>query len=157
MTQRIFKTDDKVADLLTNTKQNGACNEWTRCFNTDGYPRMAGNVKVHRLMYELVNQKQITGLLVRHTCDNIKCINPDHLLTGSFADNNKDRVDRDRSYRTVTKAAVLRVNELLATGKLSQKEIATLVGIDPRRVSDIKRGVYCSATGKFLGHDVRRF
>jgi predicted XRE-type DNA-binding protein len=111
---------------------------------------MGGNVKVHRLMYELVNKQDITGLVVRHVCDNIKCINPDHLEVGTFGDNNTDRSERGRSYRTTTPQKVIRTNQLLATNALSNKEIAAIVGLDPRRVSDIKRGFY-SATGKFLG------
>ena len=41
--------------FLKHTKENGDCLEWTRCFNTDGYPRCAwngsSNGKVHRIVY----------------------------------------------------------------------------------------------------------
>lgn len=33
----------------------------------------------------------------RHSCDNPWCINPDHILPGTLADNNKDRSDRGRN------------------------------------------------------------
>lgn len=37
--------------LLSFTEPNGECLEWTRCFNTDGYPRRGvkgnSNIKVH--------------------------------------------------------------------------------------------------------------
>ncbi|TKG21761.1 hypothetical protein FCV81_08845 [Vibrio breoganii] len=31
------------------------------------------------------------GIVVRHTCDNPYCFNPDHLVKGTTADNNHDR------------------------------------------------------------------
>lgn len=39
----------------------------------------------------------ISGRIVRHTCDNSRCINPDHLVLGTHADNVADRVNRGRS------------------------------------------------------------
>lgn len=147
------KTDEqKLNDILFHTDEVGDCMEWKGCFNTDGYARMAGNIKVHRLVYELVHKVKIDGLTVRHTCDNIKCINPKHLVIGSVFENIKDRCERGRTYKVVTKPIIVRVNELLDLKVLSQKEIAQIVGIDARRVSDISCGKYCSATGRFLGH-----
>jgi predicted XRE-type DNA-binding protein len=110
---------------------------------------MGGNVKVHRLVYELYNNESVKGLVVRHTCDNPKCINPLHLLKGTPLDNIKDRDERGRTYKVINKEIVLRVKELLSTGKLSQKEISILSGIDQRRVSDINCGRY-SDEGKLI-------
>ena len=36
------------------------------------------------------------GLLIRHECDNPPCINPDHLETGTDADNARDKKTRGR-------------------------------------------------------------
>jgi len=142
--------------ILSFTKSNGDCLEWTRCLNTDGYPRAyidgSANAKVHRVVYEIVKGDIPKGLVIRHTCDNPLCINPDHLIGGRPIDNVQDRVDRGRCYRKVTINIIQRVIELNGTGKLLKKEIAVLVGIDARRVCDIINGKYCSATGKFLGH-----
>lgn len=140
----------KLQDLLAQTKQVGDCLEWLRCFNTDGYARMGGNVKVHRLVYELVTREDIQGKVIRHTCDNIKCINPSHLLSGTNLENIQDRVDRDRGHKVITRDIVLKVKSLLDLKFLPQKQIAEIVGIDPRRVSDINRGLY-NDEGRFLG------
>ena len=142
--------EQKLTDLLSNTVPNGECMEWTRCYNTDGYPRMYGNVKVHRWVNQLFTGKDNTNYVVRHTCDNIRCINPQHLIAGTNLDNIKDRVDRDRSYKVITKDVVAKVKALIATKFLTHREIANIVGIDIRRVSDINCNVY-SDEGKFLG------
>jgi len=143
--------------LLNYTKQDGECLVWTRCFNTDGYPRAVidgdNNAKVHRIVYELANGVSAEGLVVRHTCDNPKCINPNHLLLGTFGDNAHDKFVRNRQPRKITKEIVYAINAIKASDSgMSQKEIANLFKINHRRVSDIYTGKYCSATGKFLGH-----
>jgi hypothetical protein len=52
--------------------------------------------KAHRVAYLLTHQDCPDDLVVRHTCDNPICVNPDHLILGTVADNNKDTMDRGR-------------------------------------------------------------
>lgn len=99
------------------------------------------NVKVHRLVAGLSCDFDITGKVVRHTCDNPKRINPSHLLLGSPIDNVKDRDNRGRTFRIITPDIVKAVKEL-NKGEFSQKQISKLIGIDPRRVSDILNNRY---------------
>lgn len=54
----------------------------------------------HRIAYceaHGLHLDDIKGKVVRHTCDNGRCINPEHLLLGTHQDNVQDRVDRDRT------------------------------------------------------------
>lgn len=37
----------------------------------------------------------------RHTCDNRWCINPAHIIEGTFEDNNRDKVERNRGFRPI--------------------------------------------------------
>lgn len=145
--QKTSTTQQQIlSDLLRHTTERGECLEWNGCFNTDGYPRMVyarnPNIKVHRFVAELHYRQDITGQVVRHSCDNPKCINPSHLILGTPIENVQDRVERGRTYKVITKDVVLKTKKLLASKVLNQKEIAVLVGIDQRRVSDINCGLY---------------
>lgn len=68
-----------------------------------GYLQHEGaQVLAHRLAYCQANDldmSAIDGLVVRHRCDNPRCINPDHLDIGSQADNIADKVLRGRALR----------------------------------------------------------
>lgn len=45
--------------------------------------------------------ERASEIVARHTCDNPRCVNPDHLVPGTRADNNKDRAERGRSAKRV--------------------------------------------------------
>lgn len=71
------------------------CWEWQggKC---KGYGVIGGR-GAHRVFYERYNGPIPPGLLVRHTCDNPGCVNPDHLELGTKQDNADDMKDRGRS------------------------------------------------------------
>ncbi|ASN73324.1 HNH endonuclease [Acinetobacter phage vB_AbaP_B1] len=61
------------------------------------YKGERNKLKLHRLAYCRANNlhiKDIDGKVVMHTCDNPRCINPEHLELGSVADNHRDRVSK---------------------------------------------------------------
>jgi HNH endonuclease len=70
--------------------------------NSDGYSIVFINgkyEKLHRYIfrkYKLSGNEIPEGKLVCHTCDNRRCINPDHLYLGTSADNSKDKMERGR-------------------------------------------------------------
>lgn len=75
---------------------------WIFCsgsFFKNGYGKITRNrkcLRVHRYVYELLECKIPDDLLLRHSCDNKKCINPAHLLPGTNQDNADDMVARNR-------------------------------------------------------------
>jgi hypothetical protein len=70
-----------------------------------GYPQFTRNgkkVRIYRHRFEKKNGPVPTGLLVRHTCDNRKCINTDHMLLGTRAENMHDKTARGRTVKGET-------------------------------------------------------
>lgn len=58
------------------------------------------NLGLHRLVYCEANNvtlEEIKGLVVRHKCDNRRCINPDHLEIGTHKDNAQDAHNMGRA------------------------------------------------------------
>lgn len=55
--------------------------------------------RAHRVMYEHFVERIPEGMQLRHKCDNPPCVNPDHLIPGTAADNSRDMVERRRHWR----------------------------------------------------------
>lgn len=110
-----------------------------------GYQRKP--VLVHRLVWSLANGPIPDGLVVRHSCDNPPCINIDHLLLGTVADNNRDRDERgrhvalrgeDNGHHRWTAEQVLEIRRLCAAG-VDQREIARRYNTKQGVISNIHR------------------
>ena len=130
-----------ISQYLVFTEKVGDCFIWKRCFNSDGYPRAVirgnSNGKVHREVCRLANpDEDIGGKVVRHTCDNIKCINPEHLVSGSVLQNVQDRVMRGRCSNKILHGEVFQTNRLRQQG-FTYNQIADSLGIKPKRVEYI--------------------
>lgn len=78
------------------------CVEWEKARDKNGYGRVGVDGKIHyahRVAYCRANGLElvdISGVVIRHTCDNPACVNPEHLVSGTQADNVQDMVDRGR-------------------------------------------------------------
>jgi uncharacterized protein YerC len=86
------------------------------------------------------------GLLVRHRCDVRACCNPDHLEVGTYDDNMRDCVERERSARgernamaVMTDARALDIVRLKSDG-VTNEAIAARVGVTHQTVSRVLRG-----------------
>ena len=127
-----------VESLLAETVSVGDCKEWTASFASDGYGRLTyngnPNSKAHRVIYMLCHpDEDIKDRVIRHTCDNIRCINPAHLLSGTPTDNAVDKCVRGRDVLAkLTRDEAVRLRELYATGKYTQKELGEMFNINSR-------------------------
>lgn len=78
------------------------CIEWTKSVTYRGYGRFwheGKSISSHRFSWIIKNGPIPTGLIICHSCDNTKCVNPDHLWLGTHKDNAKDRDYKKRSNR----------------------------------------------------------
>ena len=63
------------------------------CFKYLGRPV---KLRAHRLSYAYYNDEDPGELFVLHRCDNPRCINPDHLVTGTAQENTADMMEKNR-------------------------------------------------------------
>lgn len=78
------------------------CIDHGKIGDKDGYTTVRYNGEVHRAhrvvycQHNNVTIESIKSLVVRHSCDNTRCINPEHLLLGTHQDNMDDKMERGR-------------------------------------------------------------
>lgn len=124
------------------------CIEWSGTFHKTGYGIVSLNRKVaaemslsrvqfaHRASYIQNVGKIPEGLVVRHKCHNVRCINPRHLVTGTQAQNIMDSIiaGRIRTKLSTEQVEAIRIS----TG--SQREVAKAFGVSPTTVWHIRNG-----------------
>jgi hypothetical protein len=88
--------------LAKSRRTENGCLEWTGWRNYEGYGQTSfrsHNEPTHRLMYLAIKGPVPDDKIIRHKCDNPPCMEPDHLLLGTEAQNTADSLERGRHYR----------------------------------------------------------
>lgn len=110
-----------------------ACWEWQGSFNNKGYGRAYWEGKkqlAHRIAYALSYGVNPGELLVLHSCDNPKCVNPHHLSLGTQAENMADMVRKGRmNHNKLTLPIAQRIKTEYAKGGITQRELAQEHGV----------------------------
>ena len=135
---------------------NSGCLLWEACHDKYGHGKLGirlpngkpKTVQAHRLAYELVHGTVPSGLVVRHKCDVPACINVDHLVVGTQADNLADMWERGRA-RPAWIPPDARSNSKLTwetvrfirSSTASAKSLARLLGVSDVAVGRVRNGV----------------
>ena len=115
--------------------------------NVTGYPVININrveMRLSRFIYAKTHKitlESMQGLVVMHTCDNPKCINPDHLILGTNYDNSQDMKRKMRQmhgeghYRAILKESDIGP---IRKSKLTCKELGRIYGISASAIRSVK-------------------
>ncbi len=110
-------------------------------FNCDGRIR-----KAHRVMYEQFNDP--TDLYILHTCDNTRCVNPEHLFEGDQFDNMRDMASKGRNHvmygrknpsAKLTEALVRDIRERIRSGERAS-DVCVEYGVSDTLIRMIAKG-----------------
>jgi hypothetical protein len=99
----IYETDDPAIARFFNFVESlpdSDCKVWTGTLDRNGYGQFSYNskkVSAHRFIFVMLKNNGDwldKSIVVRHTCDNKKCTEISHLVSGSFSDNLNDAYER---------------------------------------------------------------
>lgn len=135
------------------------CWPWTGLLGTSGYGSyrsLGGSMRAaSREAYEMTHGPLPGDMVVCHSCDDRRCVNPKHLWAGTVAQNNRDRdakgrqvAPRGEKHRraTITEDMVREIRAMRAANR-SYDEIRVKFGVS-------KSVVYLVSTGRTWTHVV---
>lgn len=129
--------------------ETDACWLWQGGRLQSGYGRYSPHhrttVRAHRHAY-LLTHGSVPPVL-RHTCDNPLCVNPNHLIPGSHADNMRDMTDRGRQRKgeahrnAKLKDRDVQVMRVLRSIGCDLSEIGERYGVTPQTVWRVEKRI----------------
>lgn len=116
-------------------------------YGLDYDPVTKKTVLAHRYAYRLAKGKIPEGFVISHTCNNKRCVNPEHLVASTQSDNVKKAYDdglQVNPHRKLTPEQVLSIYH----SSLPQRQLGKIYNVSQRAVLFIKQGkTYKTITG----------
>ena len=143
---------------------------WTKRYGTISLGQGLKSISAHRYSYMRFNGEIPRGLVVRHKCDVMNCVNPEHLELGTNEDNVDDRNSRGRStghgkvrlpkkkrrgnQRVLARWEAEKLREEYATGNFTQVQLASRWSVSQAVVSTtIRNKIHVEREpGRRVGH-----
>lgn len=130
------------------------CWEWNSKIFPNGYGCFyfkGRYLLAHRVSYEWYHNISLSELdVVCHSCDNRKCVNPDHLIRSDQKFNIKDMMDKNRgnwasgenqAHSKLTESDVIEIRRLRYEFKLRLSDIAKMFNVSEKQISVVSRGI----------------
>lgn len=84
------------------------------------------NVGAHVYSYTIEHGEVPDGFVVCHKCDNPRCVNPNHLFTGTYSDNTQDMISKGRLVRTRKPNGSYRTGSEQHSSKLTEEDVIAI-------------------------------
>lgn len=137
--------------ILSNIDiDSNGCWNWKGALQAGGYGRVRFRGKympLHRASYIIFKGDIPEDKLACHTCDNRKCVNPDHIYVGTYESNNRDTRDRKRCnprkgidhHSAIFDEYKVKVIRFICNNGFSQSSVAKFFNVRPGTISKIIR------------------
>lgn len=141
-------TKERIEAKVSKIPEAG-CWVWMGSTQVRGYGEIISNKRkylAHRASYEAFVGEIPKGMYVCHACDNVSCVNPNHLFLGTQKQNLQDMANKGRSTRgeknpmaKLSEEDVKDIKYFINTG-LSSKDLGVEYGVSSAAINLIKQG-----------------
>ena len=131
-----------IERLESKIGRSGDCHEWQERTNEWGHARITFNGKkilAHRAMW-VVENGEIVGEQINHSCGNAKCMNTDHMYIGSQEENAQDMARHGNQHtQKLSVSDVKEIRERVEDGE-TQTSVAEDFPVGQYQISRIVNG-----------------